>query len=161
METHWQPPLGCPGLTVRRWELKLGHHALRWCWAGQSQWACVLQQKQFWGYSFYPSARNPHLLKLTGSCSAETAVEEKAPPAQPPDCKATCTGKIQACKPEEGITHHRLQAVESGAVLSISETKLQVSEATCTTKDIHIDGCRLRKLLNRRILCVSHGLTAS
>lgn len=118
--------------------------------------------KAMLGYSFYPSAWNQHLIKPTGSLSAETAVEEDAPQAWPPNYKVTCKGKIWACNPEEGITHHLLQAVESGAVLDISETKLQVSETTCTNnKGICIDASRLRKLLSRHILHVSHGLTAS
>lgn len=113
------------------------------------------------GSSFCPSARNPHSIKHTGSLRTERAVEEGAPQAQPPNYKVTCEGKIQACFPE-GTTHHLLQAVGSGAVLGISETKLQVPETTCTSnKDTRIDGSRLRKLLSRHILHVSRGLTAS
>lgn len=72
------------------------------------------------------AARTRFAAKAMLGCSfrAVTAVEEDAPQAWPANYKVTCTGKIWACDPAEDITHRLLQAVESGAVLGTSETKL-------------------------------------
>lgn len=92
--------------------VEVGIEALKWRWAGQSQEAQILQQEQ--GYGFYTSAWNHHFKKLTGSLSAETDEEGDASQACPPSYKVICTGKMWACNLEEGISHHLLQAVESG-----------------------------------------------
>lgn len=70
-------------------------------------------------------------MKLIGSLSAETAVEYDMPQAWPHYYKVTfVTGKTWVCSLEESITHHLLQTVESGVVLGISDTKLQLPETT-------------------------------